>query len=229
MSKIPNKIFVFHFTAFRNLKSILKSGALKSKIALKREKIIPINIACNNIQDKRARTMVGHHGRTLHDYVPFYFAPRSPMLYSVVGKNVPEAEETNQDNFIYFVTDISNLLNTDFRFTDYQAVSAYANFYKNQEDLDKVCWDLIHERPHLPPACPPFPGYCQYFHNRDTEERYVKRKEARQAEFLVFESVALNKITLIVVKNEKMKYDVENMLHEFGINIKVEVRRDWYF
>lgn len=229
MSKIPNKIFVFHFTAFRNLKSILKSGALKSKIALKREKIVPTNIACKNIQDKRARTLVGHHGRTLHDYVPFYFAPRSPMLFSVVCKHVPEAEETNQDNFVYFVAPIANLLNLDFCFTDYQAVSAYASFYNNKADLDKICWDLIHETPHLPRACPPFPGYCQYFQNIDANEKYIKRKEARQAEFLVFESVSLDKITLIVVKNEKMKNYVENLLHEFGINIKVEVRKDWYF
>ncbi|MBO4700917.1 MAG: DUF4433 domain-containing protein [Alphaproteobacteria bacterium] len=229
MANIPDKIFVFHFTAFRNLKSILQSKALKSKLVLRREKIVPINIACNNIQDKRARTLVGTGDRTLHDYVPFYFAPRSPMLYSVVGKNVPEAEETNQNNFIYFVTDILNLLNTDFRFTDYQAVSAYATFYDNQTDLDKICWELIHEKPHLPVAHSPFPGYCKYFQNSDTEEKYVKRKEARQAEFLVFESVPLGKITLIVVKNEKMKNSVENMLHEFGIKIKVEIREDWYF
>ncbi|MBR6363848.1 MAG: DUF4433 domain-containing protein [Alphaproteobacteria bacterium] len=228
MANIPSEIFLFHFTAFRNLKSILKNGALKSKNLLRREKITPINIACNNIQDKRARTFVNNL-YTLHDYVPFYFAPRSPMLFSVVGRNVPEAEETNQDNFIYFVTKTDNLCRLEFAFTDYQAVSAYASFYTNMADLNKIDWDLIFEQPHLPKALAPFPGYCRYFQNRDTEPRYVKRKEARQAEFLVLGQVPLDKITMIVVKNEKLKNAVENVLHEFGIIIKVEIREDWYF
>ena len=96
-------------------------------------------------------------------------------------------------------------------------------------DLNKIDWDLIFEQPHLPKALAPFPGYCRYFQNRDTEPRYVKRKEARQAEFLVLGQVPLDKITMIVVKNEKLKNAVENVLHEFGIIIKVEIREDWYF
>lgn len=229
MNNPPKTIFLFHFTAFRNLKSILETNALKSKNLLRREKIKPINIACNNIQDKRARTFINNHGQTLHDCVPFYFAPRSPMLCSVVRKNVQDAEETNQDNFIYFVTTLEYLLNLNFKFTDYQAVSAYANIYTDLSDLNKICWNLILEPPHWPRPCPPFPGYCKYFHNRDAVPEYVKRKEARQAEFLVLNEVPLDRIMLIVVKSENLKTDVENMLHEFGINIKVEVRKDWYF
>lgn len=226
---ISSPVFLFHFTAFQNLESIFSFGAIKSKNLLRSENITSINIACNNIQDKRARTIVDDQGRTLHDYVPFYFAPRSPMLYSIVHNNVPEAEETNQDKFVYLVSSVDDLSSQEFVFTDYQAIVTYASFYKNLSDLDKICWDLICEEPHIPATKAPFCGYCKYFHNRDEDLRYVKRKEARLAEFLVFSQVPIEKISMIVVKNKSMKDYVEKLLRNYNINIKVEIREDWYF
>ncbi len=229
MTDIPNPVFLFHFTAFKNLENIFRFGAIKSKNLLRSENITSVNIACNNIQDKRARTIVDDQGRTLHDYVPFYFAPRSPMLYSIVHNNVPEAEETNQDNFIYLVSSVDGLSNQRFVFTDYQAIVTYASFYSDLSDLDKICWDLIFEYPHLPEQNPPFKGYCKFFLNNDKDPRYVKRKEARLAEFLVLGQVPIEKISIIVVKNQSMKDYVEKLLRKYNINIKVEIRTDWYF
>ena len=67
MTDIPNPVFLFHFTAFKNLENIFRFGAIKSKNLLRSENITSVNIACNNIQDKRARTIVDDQGRTLHD------------------------------------------------------------------------------------------------------------------------------------------------------------------
>lgn len=229
MAEFSSPVFLFHFTAFKNLEKIFSLGAIKSKNLLRSENVIPVNIACNNIQDKRARTIVDDQGRTLHDYVPFYFAPRSPMLYSIIHNNVPEAEETNQDNFVYLVSSVDDLCNQQFVFTDYQAIVTYASFYNNLSDLDKICWDLIFEYPHLPKQNPPFKGYCKFFQNNDTDPRYVKRKEARLAEFLVLSQVSIEKISIIIVKNQNMKDYVEKLLLKYNINIKVEIRADWYF
>lgn len=229
MAEFSSPVFLFHFTAFKNLEKIFSLGAIKSKNLLRSENVIPVNIACNNIQDKRARTIVDDQGRTLHDYVPFYFAPRSPMLYSIIHNNVPEAEETNQDNFVYLVSSVDDLCNQQFVFTDYQAIVTYASFYNDLSDLDKICWDLIFEYPHLPKQNPPFKGYCKFFQNNDTDPRYVKRKEARLAEFLVLSQVSIEKISIIIVKNQNMKYYVEKLLLKYNINIKVEIRADWYF
>ncbi len=229
MADISSPVFLFHFTAFQNLENIFSFGAIKSKNLLRSENVTPVNIACNNIQDKRARTIVDAQGRTLHDYVPFYFAPRSPMLYSIVHNNVPEAEETNQENFVYLVSSVDNLCNLQFVFTDYQAIVTYASFYNNLSDLNKICWDLIFECPHLPEQKLPFKGYCKFFLNNDKNPRYVKRKEARLAEFLVFSQVPIEKISMIVVKKQSMKDYVENLLRKYNINIKVEIRADWYF
>ena len=151
------------------------------------------------------------------------------MLYKIIHNNVPEAEETNQDNFVYLVSSVDDLCNQQFVFTDYQAIVTYASFYNDLSDLDKICWDLIFEYPHLPKQNPPFKGYCKFFQNNDTDPRYVKRKEARLAEFLVLSQVSSEKISIIIVKNQNMKYYVEKLLLKYNINIKVEIRADWYF
>jgi ssDNA thymidine ADP-ribosyltransferase, DarT len=42
------------------------------------------NIGYKNLIDKRGSRIVPvEPGGVLNDYVPFYFAPRSPMLYSI--------------------------------------------------------------------------------------------------------------------------------------------------
>lgn len=82
-------IAIYHITPIENLKSILKKDGLLSYNALHSSQISYKNIAYENIQDRRAITRVTcGSGGVLHDYVPFYFAPRSPMLYTIHRGNV---------------------------------------------------------------------------------------------------------------------------------------------
>ena len=47
------------------------------------------NIAYESIQDRRSiKSVPCGVGGSLHDYVPFYFAPRSPMLYTIHRGNL---------------------------------------------------------------------------------------------------------------------------------------------
>ncbi|MGN1079643.1 MAG: DUF4433 domain-containing protein [Alphaproteobacteria bacterium] len=143
-------IRLFHFTALKNLPDIIQSGSLKSKKMLEREHIQPLNIAYNHIQERRAKTFVPQTGLSLHEYVPFMFAPRSPMLYAIINNNVEEAEETDQNEIIYFVTDVETVkAEVNYIFTDHQAVCSYATFYDDLNDLDKIDWKLFFEPPLL--------------------------------------------------------------------------------
>ncbi len=62
------------------------------------------SIAHQNIQDRRAYTQVpcGPRG-WLHDYVPFYFGVRSPMLFTISRGNV-EGYDRDQEDVIYLVS-----------------------------------------------------------------------------------------------------------------------------
>ena len=81
---------LYHITPIQNLSKIISSEEIKSKNRLLRQSISHVNIAYEGIQDRRARTQVPlAMGGVLHDYVPFYFAPRSPMLFTINKGNVP--------------------------------------------------------------------------------------------------------------------------------------------
>ncbi|KDR55776.1 DUF4433 domain-containing protein [Limnospira fusiformis CCALA 023] len=81
-------------THIRNLPSILRSGGILANKRLKFQRINYVDIAHETIQNKRAQINIPcSRGGTLHDYVPWYFAPRSPMLYAISRGNVQGYEE----------------------------------------------------------------------------------------------------------------------------------------
>ena len=96
---------IFHITAIPNLQSIVKSKMLYSNGLLQKKKIDHENIAYQGAQGRRATKLVARPpGGVIHDYVPFYFAPRSPMLMAINGGRV--------DGCGYRQADIAHLVST---------------------------------------------------------------------------------------------------------------------
>jgi hypothetical protein len=68
------------------LDSILLSG----EVGCHRTATYAVDIGDTSIKSRRARIEVRcRPGGKVCDYVPFYFAPRSPMLFSIQCGNVP--------------------------------------------------------------------------------------------------------------------------------------------
>lgn len=81
---------------------------------------------------------VGPKG-VMHDYVPFYFCKKSPMLYAVVSNKIAE-----QSDLVYFEFPISLLADENAVFTSSSANSkAQPIFYSNVQDLKLLDWDSI--------------------------------------------------------------------------------------
>ena len=79
---IPNDLkgrFIYHFTSLNNLESIISEGLLSTNLKIDNG-VVHENIANNEIQERRKTMKVtcGPQG-VVHDYVPFYFAKRTPM------------------------------------------------------------------------------------------------------------------------------------------------------
>jgi len=76
---------VYHVTHVSNLPGMLADGGLTCVAKLRQRGASAYrDIAYPHIQDRRANKGVPcGPGGTLADYVPFYFAPRSPMLYTI--------------------------------------------------------------------------------------------------------------------------------------------------
>ena len=91
----PRPTRLFHITAIANLPAILARGALLSKNGGAATGINYQNIAHAGAQGARAaRSVPNPPGGLVHDFVPFYFAPRSPMLFAINGGRVAGCPST---------------------------------------------------------------------------------------------------------------------------------------
>ena len=187
---------------------------MKAQNTLRQHEIEYLDIAYENIQDRRARTIVpcGAKG-VLHDYVPFYFAPRSPMLYTIHKGNV-KGYNQGQKPVIHLVTKAEAIEDEKiaFVFTDGHAVMSYTEFYNDLQALAfAIDWDIMEEKYWMDP---PEDG---------------DRKRRRQAEFLVYQFCPWQLIKEIGVIDGTIKSQVEEILQNFKHQPKVNVSSDWYY
>ena len=106
-------------------------------------------------------------GGTIHDYVPFYFAPRSPMLYTINRGNVPSCDY-RQSDIVHLVSEAQLIRDQarPFVFSDIHAALHYARFFGNLCDLDQIEWRIFFEAPQRD-------GYCISWYNTHTNPQHV--------------------------------------------------------
>jgi hypothetical protein len=205
---------IYHITHIDNLSSIINSGGLIACSKLRQQQINYTDIAHEQIQSRRANKLVPCSVRgVLHDYVPFYFAPRSPMLYAIHKGNV-QGYQGGQNSIIHLVTEIEKIveLNLDFAFPDGHAIMDYSDFYDDISALhDVIDWELMESK--------------YWF---DTEE-YPNRKFFRQAEFLVHQFYPWKFIKEIGVVNNSIKIKVQNLFQNQQHQPFVKICPDWYY
>ncbi|ECF7065234.1 type II toxin-antitoxin system toxin DNA ADP-ribosyl transferase DarT [Klebsiella michiganensis] len=186
--------YVYHFTHIDNLESLFSNNMLSNN-ELMRRTTPTLSIAEPDIQARRATMQVTcGPGGVVHDYVPFYFCTRSPMLLGVVNKR-----NIDQLDIIYLEFKLSKLINYDFVFTDSSA-NAFTppNFYDNLAHLDNLEWDLIDSLKWAPPT---------------------NKKQQKMAEFLVYNRVSISDIENIVVWNEGIKERVKKIAASLNVTI----------
>ena len=221
---VPNPVRLFHITAIANLPDICAEGALLSKNAWATAGIDYQNIAHLGAQGSRAaRAVPNPPGGVVHDFVPFYFAPRSPMLSAIDHGRVANCP-WRQGDIVHLETTVERVVvgNMPFVFYDRNATLAFSQAFTDLIHLDRVAWDLLTEAPTLD-------GFCKYWQNRLAVQRHADRMERRQAEFLVRERVPLDRFVRIGVIDENHAAVVRTILVTVGVNLPVEVKPDWYF
>jgi len=220
----PDPVRLFHITAIANLPAICVAGALVSKNGGAAAGVAYQNIAHSSIQGRRAaKPAPNPPGGTLHDYVPFYFAPRSPMLSAIHNGKV-EGCNLRQDDIVHLETAVERVTadGEEFVFYDRNATLAFSTPYTDLARLDAVAWDILTEAPQLD-------GYCKYFMNSHGNARYADRMERRQAEFLVRHRVPLECFTRIGVVSAEKAAEVQTVLAAAGVPLPIVVQPSWYF
>jgi ssDNA thymidine ADP-ribosyltransferase, DarT len=219
---IPDPVRLFHITDISNLSAIFASRELLSKNVIASRQGNYKNIAYQGAQGKRANKQLPNPpGGLIHDYVPFYFAPRSPMLNAIHSGRVPDCPG-GQASIVHFETTVTALVSNrePFVFFDRNATLDYSEPHTDLAHLDQVAWGMLTENPKLD-------GFCKYFNNN--ADRYVDRMERRMAEFLVKTSVPLVQLVRIGVIDADKRDEVRAMLSRSGLTLRVDVMTDWYF
>jgi hypothetical protein len=146
------------------------------------------------------------------DYVAFYFAPRSPMLYVIDRGGVPEYQE-GQRPLVYLVTDIETIvrMGLGYVFSDGNCASIFTEYFHNLDRLDMVDWALMS---------------AKMWNNTPSDGDRMRR---RAAEFLVHKEVPWSAFMGAATMDEDMARQVRAALVGAGSHLPVRVRRDWYY
>ncbi|MXY10418.1 MAG: DUF4433 domain-containing protein [Acidimicrobiaceae bacterium] len=204
---------LYHFTHISNLASIAEAG-LYSDTQIEAGQRAPTEIGNADVKQRRRNLAVPlpPYG-WVANYVPFYFAARSPMLYIISQGDVP-TYSGGQDEIVYLVTSVEKVVEEglSFVFTDRNAALRIADYGDDLEDLDDyVDWDLMEGR----------------MWNNTYEE--PDRQERRMAELLVHDHVPWSAFIGVAARNDNKCRQAEHALSSVGIEIPVRPRPGWYF
>lgn len=204
---------IYHITHLANLANILRDGGLWCDRVVLERNLAHISIAHQHIKDRRAQRGVpcSEHG-TLADYVPFYFAPRSPMLY-VINRDGVEGYTERQRPIVHLVSsaEVVQSAGQPFAFTDGHADMDISRFFANLDDLNRIDWEIMQSK---------------YW--RDTNED-GDRKRRRQAEFLVHQFFPLTLVDKIGTYNMSIAHQVQALFASSPHQPTVESEPLWYY
>ncbi|MGI8634952.1 MAG: type II toxin-antitoxin system toxin DNA ADP-ribosyl transferase DarT [Segetibacter sp.] len=208
-----NKNFAYRISHVHNLPHILQAGLCTKHHPKANPHFISIgNPSILSTRDTTPVKIAGYGN--IGDYVPFYFTPRSIMLYNIVtGYYAPVVPRVAREDILVVRCLIKTLATTPrFFFTDGQANDAFTNHYNQTHYGKNIDWDSIQTS-----------NFSKSDGDFDRQRRY-------QAEFLVHQHVPLSMIESLCVYNRKAATFVQSELEKAGITtIPIHIQPAYYF
>ena len=204
---------IYHITHIRNLSNIIQDGGLWCDQVVMERKLAYVSIAHQHIKERRAQKQVPcAPGGTLADYVPFYFAPRSPMLY-VIQRGDVQGYTEGQRPILHLVSSAEAVraAGIPFAFTDGHAEMDISRFFTDLRDLTEIDWNIM-----------------QATIWRDTLQD-GDRKRRRQAEFLAHQFFPLTLVDKIGVYNLKVAQQVMALFAASSHKPTIIAEPAWYY
>lgn len=213
---VPAKPRIYHITHVDNIARIVADGALWSDAVVEARGGPATAIGMSTIKHRRLHELrvKCHPDDYVGEYVPFFFCPRSIMLYILHRANHPELTfRGGQEPIVHLEADLRESVawaedqGKRWAFSLSNAGAYYAEFRNELGRLEDVDWDAIA--------------------NSDFTSQEVK--EGKQAEFLVRDSFPWELVRRVGVRSQSMQRQVEQALTGGRHRPTVIVRADWYF
>ncbi|HAK96888.1 MAG TPA: DUF4433 domain-containing protein [Planctomycetes bacterium] len=216
MTTPPDHPKIYHMTHVGNLAGIIADGHLASESAVSRRGVPVRRIGIAKIKRRRVEELPihCHTGTNVADYVPFYFCPRSVMLYVIHCNNNPDLTyHGGQGPIVHLQADLHAAIEWAERhdrrwaFSLSNAGAFYCEFRSRTDQLDQLDWPSI----------------------AASDFRPVIVKEHKQAEFLMHESFPFDLVERIGVQSDAIRTRAEAALAGGRHRPPVEIHREWYF
>jgi hypothetical protein len=216
MSEPPADAKIYHITHVENLARIRARGELLCDRRVVAEGGPAQVIGMSEIKRRRIEELgvTCHPGTKVGDYVPFYFCPRSVMLYVIHMANHPALTyRGGQGPIVHLEADLRAAIrwaeenDRRWAFSLSNAGAYYTEFRSREEQLDQLEWAGIAATDFRPPEI----------------------KERKQAEFLMHDTFPLELVELVAVHSETVRTQASDALATLASPPPVQVRRDWYF
>jgi hypothetical protein len=151
----PDRPKVYHITHVDNLPRIIGAGGLLCDKTLLAQNGPATAVGMSTIKRRRIEELQVdcHSGTTVGEYVPFYFCPRSIMLFVICKANHPElAYRGGQDPIVHLEADLHDCIEwadreqRQWAFSLSNAGAYYTQFRNKVEELNQLNWPAIEAR-----------------------------------------------------------------------------------
>ncbi len=206
MSHRPKHVLIYHITDVANLPGILAEGGLRSDVAM--AQLNPMVIGYTDIKARRMKqTCVACcDGRFVGEFVPFYYCPRSPMLYSINRGNTGLPAGC-QRSIVHLVSTVAVGigLNRAWAISNGNAGASHTSFFADVKALTGLDWAAI----------------------RATVWR--GKTSQKMAEFLVSDFFPWTGFHAVGCHNSGVAKQVQDLLNSQHHRPAVTVEPDWYY
>lgn len=217
---LPAEPKIYHIVHVDRLPSIIGDGYLWCDAEIVRRSPPGTTIGMNSIKERRLHelTLTSHPDLYVGDCVPFYFCPRSIMLFKIHKANDPELIYTGgQGPIVHLEADLRRAVDWAqanhhrWAFTLSNAGSYYFEDRSDLGQLDDIDWAAVQ--------------------NNRWGYRGVSQsaREGKQAEFLFEQQFPWELISRIGVLSRRVSDQVNTALQAVAQKPRVEIRPDWYY
>lgn len=206
MSVNSDQVLIYHITDVANLPGILAEGGLHSDVAMAHRN--PTVIGYPHIKERRMKQIriACCGGRFVGEFVPFYYCPRSPMLY-VLNRGTTGRPPGCQRTIVHLVSNVAVGigLKRAWAISDGNAGAAYASFSADPKALAGLDWTAI----------------------RATDWR--GKASQKMAEFLVADFFPWTGFHAVGCYNNEVAKQVQDLLGSQLHRPAVRVELGWYY
>ena len=212
---VPKNPKIVHIIHVDRLSSIIKEGCLWCDAEAAKGSLAGTTIGIDEIKQRRmSHPLRSHPTLKVGECVPFYFCPRSVMLFLLARTNHPAlAYRGGQAPIVHLVADMHKTVRwaegsgLRWAFTLSNAGAGYFEDRRKLDDLGDINWDAVQAQDWRDPTV----------------------KEHKQAEFLVENHFAWQLVSRIGVMNGAVRWQVAKTLAKSDHQPRVEVKRGWYY